>query len=122
MTLGHTAAETGTVILHGGERQIHERTRRRRTRCEYREARDKHKKARGETTAKEGERKYMGGDREKHNVRKGESEWDGREGFEKENARNKLEKETTLARSVSEREKGTRSGQVGNRLQEGSKG
>ena len=62
------------------------------------------------------------GDREKHNVRKGESEWDGREGFEKENARNKLEKQTTLARSVSEREKGTRSGQPGNGWQEGSKG
>ena len=47
----------------------------------------------------------MGGDREKHNVRKGESKSDRREGFEKENARNKLEKETTLARSVNEREK-----------------
>ena len=62
------------------------------------------------------------GDREKHNVRKGESEWERREGFEKENARNKLEKETTLARSMNEREKGTRSGRAGNRWQEGGKG
>ena len=92
MTLGDTTAETRTVIIHGGERQIHERTRRRRAWCEYMEARDKHKKARGETTAKEGERKYMGGDREKHNVRKGEGEWEGGEGFEKENARNMLRK------------------------------